>query len=288
MKVGFIGLGIMGSAITSNLMKGGFAVIGYDVDSNALARFAARGGTVVDSASAVAAECRMVLTSLPSSQALQDVAASFSSSAEGSIVAELSTLPLGTKLAAQRTLESKHVTLLDCPLSGTGKQAEVADLAVYASGDRASYEQCLSVFSAFTRVAHYTGGFGNGTKMKIIANLLVAINNVATAEALAIAEQCGLDLASTVEIIASGVGTSRIFELRGPLMAKHSYSPATMKLDVWAKDMDIIRDFAKSLDVYTPLFTATQPLYELARNQQGGSSDTAAVFEVIRSRALLG
>ncbi len=176
------------------------------------------------------------------------------------------------------------ITLLDCPLSGTGAQAVTRDLAVYASGERAAYDRAEPVFRGFARATHYLGAFGNGSKMKFIANLLVAVHNVASAEAMVLGTKAGLDPDTIVKVIASGAGNSRVFELRAPLMAKNDYTP-TMKIDIWQKDMAIIAEFAQTLGVPVPTFTASAPIYDAAQAAGLGGEDTAAVAEIIAKRA---
>src|SRR5207249_10107755 len=139
----------------------------------------------------------------------------------------------------------KHITLLDCPLSGTGAQARVKDLAVYASGQRSAYRRCIPVFEGFARTHFFLGRFGAGSKMKFLANLLVAIHNVSAAEALVLGMKAGLDPALMLKVIADGAGSSRMLQVRGPMMVKGDYSEATMKNEVWQKDMTIIGDFAR-------------------------------------------
>jgi 3-hydroxyisobutyrate dehydrogenase-like beta-hydroxyacid dehydrogenase len=285
MNVGVIGLGIMGSAIARNLVAAGHRVIGFDIDPAALARLSAAGGDSAQSVAQVAASAPILLTSLPSEQALTDTVSAIEASeiadGAGLVLAELSTLPLATKTGVFRRLAALGVEMLDCPLSGTGAQAVTRDLTVYASGDQVAYVRCAEAFQGFAARSVYLGEFGNGSKMKFVANLLVAINNVASAEAMALAVRAGLDPELTAQVIAQGAGTSRIFELRAPLMARRSYEPATMKLDIWKKDMAIIGEFAAGLGARTPLFQATESVYRAAL-AQGPQQDTAAVFEVLR------
>ena len=286
MKIGIIGIGIMGGAIARNLIAAGFAVAGFDVAKAACEALAAMGGTVARSAAELADHSEIVLTSLPSVVALDDTTAALAAKGRlGLVLAELSTLPIEAKLRCRDTLGSAHIAMLDCPLSGTGAQAVTRDLAVYASGERADYDRAASVFAAFARAPHYVGAFGNGSKLKFIANLLVAIHNVASAEAIVLGLKAGLDPDDVIRLIKSGVGTSRIFELRAPMMAKNAYQPATMKIDVWQKDMAVIGEFAKSLGVATPLFTATVPVYNAAIGLGHGPDDTAAVCAVLEKMA---
>lgn len=282
--VGIVGLGIMGGSIARNLLAAGMAVRGYDIDA---ARFEALkpGGTAGKSGGEAAQGADVVLTSLPSSKALDETVASLlAAKVPGLVIAELSTLPIDAKEKARAALATGGITLLDCPLSGTGAQAVTRDLAVYASGAREAYDRAEPVFRGFARVTHYLGAFGNGSKMKFIANLLVAVHNVASAEAMVLGAKAGLDPETIVKVIASGAGNSRVFELRAPLMARSDYAP-TMKIDIWQKDMAIIADFAKSLGVPLPTFAACAPVYDAAQAAGFGGEDTAAVAKVLAARA---
>jgi 3-hydroxyisobutyrate dehydrogenase-like beta-hydroxyacid dehydrogenase len=284
--IGIVGLGIMGLAIARNLIVAKVAVRGYDIDGARLAMLHEAGGVPAGSAADAAFGARLVLTSLPSVAALEaSVESLLASGARGLVVAELSTLPIAVKERARSRLEAGGVTLLDCPLSGTGAQAAAGDLAVYASGDRAAYDRAEPFFRHFARASHFLGAFGNGSKMKFVANLLVAIHNVASAEAMVLGMKAGLDPDMIVKVIASGAGTSRVFELRAPLMAAAAYQPATMKIDIWQKDMAIIGEFARGLGVATPTFAATQAIYEAAQKAGLGSEDTAAVCAVLEASA---
>jgi L-threonate 2-dehydrogenase len=175
--------------------------------------------------------------------------------------------------------------MLDCPISGTGAQAKTKDLVVYASGDSKAIRKLRPLFAAFARAAHDLGEFGNGSRMKYVANLLVAINNVAAAEAMVLGLKAGLDPQTVFDMVTTGAGNSRVFELRAPMMVKDRYDDATMKISVWQKDMAVIGDFAKQMGVPTPMFDATVPVYEKAMNSGHAEHDTAAVCAVLEAMA---
>jgi 3-hydroxyisobutyrate dehydrogenase-like beta-hydroxyacid dehydrogenase len=285
-SVGMIGLGIMGSAMSFNLGRAGFRVVGYDVVPKRRAEHARAGGVAAASPRAVARRAGILITSLPSAEALAQVAEELAGSApRGGIVIETSTLPIGAKTAARDVLAGRGVILLDCPLSGTGAQARVKDLLIYASGDRAAYRRTVPVLQGFTSANFYVGPFGNGSRMKFVANLLVAIHNVAAAEAMVLGMKAGLDPAQVLKVVAGGAGGSRMFQVRGPMMVKGDYSEVTMKNEVWQKDMTIIADFARELDCPTPLFAASAPIYNAAMAMGLGKKDTGAVCAVLERLA---
>jgi len=284
--VGMIGLGIMGSAMSFNLGRAGFRVVGFDIAPRRRANHKRSGGVAARSPREVARRAGIIITSLPSARALAGVAAELAASAKrGTIVIETSTLPIPVKETARDVLARRGVILLDSPLSGTGAQARVKDLLIYVSGDRASYRKTVPVLQGFTSANYYVGSFGNVSKMKFVANLLVAIHNVAAAEAMVLGMKAGLDPAQVLRVVAGGAGGSRMFQVRGPMMVKGEYSEATMKNEVWQKDMTIIGDFARELACPTPLFAASAPIYNAAMAMGFGKEDTGAVCAVLEEMA---
>ena len=281
---GIIGLGIMGGAIARNLIERGWAVVGFDTRPARRRELALAGVTIVDGASAVAARASTIMTSLSSADAAQAVATEIATSGQSPrIVIELSTFTIADKARFKAILEPAGHIALDCPLSGTGAQAAVRDLVVYASGDKAAIARCAGLFADFAKQSADLGDYGNGSRMKFVANHLVAIHNVASAEAMLLAERAGLDLNQVIEMVAPGAGGSRMFQMRAPMMASRTYEPATMRISTWKKDMAIIAEFASELGCETPLFTMTQPVYTRALAMGLGNQDTAAVFEVLKA-----
>ena len=281
--IGIIGLGIMGGAMARNLVEAGWTVFGHDTDP---ARMEIPGLRPCQSAAEIAAETSLILTSLPSVKAVMVTAEAIAGvRLPKRIVIEASTLALEDKLRFRDILGAAGHIPLDCPISGTGSQAIVKDLVIYASGDPAAIEAARPAFAAFSRGVHDVGVFGNGTRMKLVANLLVAIHNVASAEAMVLGMKAGLDPQQVCDLVIAGAGTSRVFELRAPMMVNRAYLPATMKVDIWQKDMDIIGHFATALGVPTPTFSATLPIYAAAQAQGHGLDDTAAVCAVLEGMA---
>jgi 3-hydroxyisobutyrate dehydrogenase-like beta-hydroxyacid dehydrogenase len=281
--VGIVGLGIMGNAIARNLVERGWQVFGFDIDPAKNAELAKAGVTIAGSVAAVAGHAPIIMTSLPTPAAVVKVAEEIASAGPPSrIVVELSTLTLADKLSFEAILQKAGHIALDCPLSGTGAQAKVRDLVVYASGDSAAIAKCMGLFADFAKQSADLGRYGNGSRMKFVANHLVAINNVAAAEAMLLAERAGLDPKMVVDMVAPGAGGSRMFQLRAPMMVERVYEPATMKVSTWKKDMAIIAEFADDVGCDTPLFTLTQPVYTEAMAMGLGDQDTASVFEVLK------
>jgi len=287
--VGSIGLGIMGGAFARHLLSEGFSVTGFDIDPKRRAALKKLGGKPVATAAAVSAACPILVTSLPSLAAVD--AAFFgkggivATAKRGTVLIEASTLPLAKKHEIRERCAAKGITVLDCPVSGTGAQAANRDIAIYASGERKAYDKAEAALKGFSRSVYYCGEFGNGSKLKYVANLLVTIHNLSTAEAMVLGLKSGLDLNLLYKVIKDGAGNSRMFEVRGPLMIKGDYSQATMKIDVYKKDIDIIEEFAADLHCPVPLFEASKPFYAAAHAQGRALEDTAAVCAVLEQMA---
>ena len=288
--VGMIGLGIMGSAMSKNLVAAGFTVTGYDISPRAVDAFKALGGTAVASVTDVGKAANILITSLPSAKALSGVVEELCTLPRGDrVLAETSTFTLEDKLAAQAKLTEAGIPMLDCPLSGSGSQAQVRDVLVYGSGERTHYDRCLPAFQGFSRAPHYLGPFGNGSKMKYVANLMVAVHTVVAGEAFTLARKAGLDPAQMFAVVSDGAAGSRALDVRGEMLISDTYLPIrTMPLELWRKDMRVIADFANSLACPTPMFSAAVPLFNAAVASGLGNQDTAAVATVIEMMAGLG
>jgi L-threonate 2-dehydrogenase len=284
--VGIIGLGIMGGAISRNLAAKGWHVVGFDTNPERCTEARENGVEIAADSADLARKAEIILTSLPSPAAVHAVIAEIlAAKVPKRIVVELSTLALADKLAMRDALASAGHIGLDCPLSGTGAQARTADLVVFASGDVAAIEKCRPVFVDFSRKTADLGAFGNGSKMKYVANHLVAVHNVATAEALVLGMKSGLDPQTIIEVISSGAGNSRVFELRAPMMAEGKYDPPTMRITTWKKDLDVIGNYAGELGVPLPTFDATLALYSAAKSMGYGGQDTGSVCAVLETMA---
>lgn len=287
--VGVVGLGVMGSAMSTHLLAAGFPVFGFDIDPARRAEHEARGGVACADPAEVARGAGVVVTSLPSAGALVNVLDGAdglgAAGKSGLVVVETSTLGHDTKEDARARAAAWGGTLLDCPMSGTGQQARDGDLIAYLSGDDEAKARALPVLAAFTRQQYDLGPFGRGTAMKLIANLLVAVHNAAAAEALLLARRAGLDLDDVLAAVGDGAGGSRMLQVRGPLMAEGRYLPATATVATMQKDNALIAAFAGSVASPTPLFSATTVLYQAAVAQDRLQEDTACVYGVLERLA---
>jgi L-threonate 2-dehydrogenase len=284
--VGVVGLGNMGGAFARHLAAAGWRVLGFDVAATRKRAATRAGVEVVPDVATLAAAAPTIILSLPNVGALDaTVAAITEANVPGGTIVETSTFAIEDKERAGEALRKAGHVLLDCPVSGTGAQAAVKDIVIYASGEKKKIAALKPMFAAFSRAAYDVGAFGNGSRMKYIANLLVTIHNVSTAEAMVLGIKAGLDPKMIYDLITAGVGSSRVFEVRGPMMVKDRYKNASMSIKLYQKDISVIDAFAHGLGMPTPLFTAALPIYAKAMEMGLGDSDTAAVCAALEKMA---
>ena len=290
-RMGMIGLGIMGGAMAEALLKAGYTVTGFDVVSAAKQRLKAAGGKALANSTRVLEASDVVLVSVATSAALAQVAEQLCQApkrpaGQRALVVETSTLPIEDKQAFAAAMKRAGLDVMDCPISGTAVRMKDRAWTMFVSGSKAAYKRVEPVLRVFTDNVPYVGAYGNGSKMKFAANHLVAIYNVACAESVNLARKMGLDPKDVLALFGnSPVIGNGVMRLRVPFMIDRRYTPATMKVEVWQKDMQVIGDMAKSVDCPTPLFSACAPIYSAAMAQGLAQSDTASVSEVLARMA---
>jgi len=286
------GLGIMGGTMAEALLDHGYKVCGFDIDAKAKNRFKKYGGQFLTHASAVAASADIVIISVATAKALGQVTQAIFDGQHNRkakmppIVIETSTLTMADKNLCAKTLKSAGISVLDCPISGTAVRIQDRAWTIFASGPKAAYKKTLPVLEVFTDNVPYVGVFGNGTKLKFSANHLVAIYNVAYAESVALARKMGVDPREMLKLFGNSpvLGTG-VMRLRMEMMVKRQYSPPTMKVEVWQKDMEVISQMAKSVDCPTPMFHTAASIYTAAIAQGLSQEDTASTAEVFAMMA---
>jgi putative dehydrogenase len=286
-SVGFVGLGAMGTPMSRHLLAAGWRVLGHDPSASARDRLEGLGGEPLTDLRGLPAHADVVVTSLPGSAALADVVEALGRAAGGRdtplVLVDTSTLSLTDKEAAREAAAAHEIVLLDCPVSGTSAQAEVGDLVAYLSGDDvAALERARPVVEDMTRTTYLVGEFGNGTKMKLVANLLVAVHNLAAAEALVLAHRAGLDLEQVLSAVGDGAGGSRMLAVRGPLMVADDFDRATARVEIFQKDLRAIQAMAVGLSSPTPLLSTSVTFYDMAMAQGRSQQDTACLYGVLQ------
>ncbi len=284
-RIGIIGLGIMGGTMARALLAAGHQVLGYDINAASMRALRRAGGTPMPGCAELASEADALITSLPSAQALHDVVAALEHvkpRKRGQVLLETSTLPLADKQQAETGLRTQGRVMLDAPISGTATNSPAQAWIIYLSGPPAACRQVRPWVSHFTLDAPRVGASGSGTKLKLAANHHVAILNVACAEMVALCRKMGLDPRVALRHMGHSpyIGTG-LMRLRMPMMLDRRYQPATMKIGVWQKDMQVIGDMAREVDCPTPLLNASASVYTAAMAMGLAEHDTAATAEVL-------
>ena len=287
MKIGFVGLGIMGSAMAANLVKAGFKVTVWNRSSDKCQPLVAAGASVAASPRAVAEVSDMLFAMMATPEAVTSVR----DGADGVIAGlrpgkgyvDMSTVDAETSIESARLTHEAGALFLEAPVAGSRKPAEDATLTIMAAGDRSLYDSSLPVLETMGRKVLYLGETGNAARMKLANNLVMGGMLTALCEGLALASGSGLDTGQLLEVLDSGAVANPMFRLKGPQIAANREFPAAFPLRHMQKDLRLALRLAEA--VGQPLFvTATvNELYKAALAKGLGDADFAAVCRVIRS-----
>ncbi|MGB8629993.1 MAG: NAD(P)-dependent oxidoreductase [Xanthobacteraceae bacterium] len=281
--IGVVGVGKIGLPIADNLIKSGHRVVGFRRSS--LAEFEKIGGVPARSAADVGAQADIVFSCLPSTQALDDVVHGprglVHSARAGQVVVELGSHPVADKKRQIALLAEKGAVFVDGEVSGSPSMLAARKAVVYLAGDAAACKTAERAVTGFTDTCLYFGEFGAASRVKLVNNLLVAINIAATAEAIALGLKAGVDVPLMIKAIANGSGGSTQFAMRAPLMAERRFLPVQGTAGNVRHYFGLIADFADSVGVATPLLDCVAPLYERFTQMGLDDKDVAAMIDVI-------
>src|SRR5580698_8365963 len=281
--IGLVGVGKIGMPISENLIKSGRRVVGYRRSS--LADFEKIGGVAARSAADVGAQADIVLSCLPSTEALDDVVHGprglIHSARPGQIVVELGSHPVPDKKRQIAPLREKGAIFIDGEVSGTPGMVSAKKGVVYLAGDAAACKKIETVIAGFADSCLYFGEFGAASRVKLVNNLLVAINIAATAEAMALGLKAGVDVPLMIKAITAGSGGSTQFGIRAPWMAERRFQPVQGPVPALQHYFDLIGDFADNVGVATPILDSVIPLYERFMAMGFGGDDVARMVDVI-------
>ncbi len=255
--VGVIGLGLLGHAVASRLLAAGYAVVGHDIVAEKNTALAQLGGRPAASIATVVESTEAICLMLPSLATVEaavlgpDGVLAVRGRATPTVV-QMSTISPALTERLDRAVRGHGLVFLDCPISGTSAQVARGEGIIMVGGDRATFERWRSMLEAILPRAIYIGRAGQAMLLKLVANLLVGLHSAAAAEALLLARRAGLDLGLVLDVLGSSAATSRMLEVRGPLIAKGEF-PAQMKLDLFMKDLHLIQEAAAAVGAPLPL-----------------------------------
>jgi 3-hydroxyisobutyrate dehydrogenase-like beta-hydroxyacid dehydrogenase len=288
MNIGIIGIGLLGSAVASRLLRAKFQVKGYDARPSQLLALQAQGLIAAGSIAEVSVDSDAVFTILPSLESVETTILGRGGLVETALrdctLIQMSTIsPELTRRLASVALAS-GLGFLDTPMSGTSAMVERGDCTIFVAGDRARVQGCQSLFDAIAKKTYYVGDAGMASLAKLATNLLVGLNTAALAEALVLGAKGGLAPALLVEILKDSAGDSKMLEVRGPLMASHRFA-AQMRLDLFLKDFKLMLDEGLRLGVPLPLTSVTQQLATATAAAGRGEEDLAAIVTTLERLA---
>ena len=282
--IGIVGLGLLGSAVAARLRGGGHDVVGHDVVAEKVRALEALGGQAAPSTEAVARAAEAVCVVLPSLAAVEDVVLGPRGLAvagrAGQTIIQMSTISPTLTERLAREVGAKGLAFLDCPISGTSGMVARGDGIIFVGGEQRVFDRWRPVLESVLPRAIYVGRPGQAMTLKLVANLLVALNSAAAAEALLMARRAGLDLELVLDVLTRSAATSRMLEVRGPLMARQEFPPQ-MKLDLFMKDLHLIQEAARGVGAPLPLTDAAERLYAAAMDAGHAGEDLAVVITAL-------
>ncbi|HZO41506.1 MAG TPA: NAD(P)-dependent oxidoreductase [Methylomirabilota bacterium] len=290
-RIAVVGVGLLGSAVASRLLAGGFTVAGYDTRREQLTGLTSRGLQAASSLKDAATGADAVFTILPTPDAVEAAITGpgglLGTMARSAALIQMSTIsPTLTRRLAEAATGA-GIAFLDAPMSGTSAMVERGDCTIFAGGDRALVDACQPIFGAIAKRTTHIGPVGSASLAKLAANLLVALNTAALAEALVLGTKGGLPPQVLLDILKDSAGASRMVDVRGPLMVEHRFEPQ-MKLELFLKDFRLMLEEAQRLGVALPLTSLTQQLCTAAVAAGRGGDDLAVVITTLEQMAGLG
>jgi 2-hydroxy-3-oxopropionate reductase len=287
-RVGIVGVGLLGTAVASRLLDGGYTVVGHDIRPEQVAALRPRGLLPAASVAEAAADASAVITVLPSLDAVRSVVAGHGGLVEtarrGTVVVQMSTISPALAVELHAVTDAAGLPFLDTPISGTSAMVARGDCTILVGGDPATAEACAPVFAAIAKKTVHVGPVGSASLAKLATNLLVGLNTAAVAEALVLGTKGGLDPARLLQILRESAATSRMLDVRGPLMVEHRFEPQ-MKIDLFLKDFTLMLEEGRRLGVALPLTSLTQQLCTATSASGRGLEDLAAIVTTIEHMA---
>jgi 3-hydroxyisobutyrate dehydrogenase len=282
--VAVVGVGLLGSAVASRLLAGGFAVTGYDSRPDQLRPLGPRGLAAAATVKDAVSDADAVFTILPSLETVESVILGpggvLASMPRSAILMQMSTISPTLTRRLGEAAAAAGVGFLDTPMSGTSAMVERGDCTIFAGGDAVLVDACRPVFAAIARRTVHVGPAGSASLAKLATNLLVALNTAAVAEALVLGAKGGLAPQALLDLLKDSAAASKMVDVRGPLMVERRFEPQ-MKLELFLKDFRLMLEEAQRLGVALPLTSLTQQICTATVAAGRGGQDLAALITTL-------
>jgi 2-hydroxy-3-oxopropionate reductase len=286
--VGFIGLGIMGRPMAKNLIKAGYPLVVHNRSREPVDDLVKAGAKTAASPKDVASQCDVLITMLPNSPDVEQVALGKDGIIEGAksglIFIDMSTISPIVSQKVGNALAAKGVKMLDAPVSGGEKGAIDAALSIMVGGDKTTFDAVLPIFQALGRTITLLGPLGFGGFTKLANQIIVAVNLTALAEALTLGKKAGLDRELLLTALAGGLAGSKCLEQKKPNYVAGTYNPG-FKIDLHFKDLGLIMESARSLGVPLPTTAVVQELFSAMRVKGRGGLDHSGIITLLEDLA---
>ena len=282
--IGSIGLGNIGEPMAINLIQSGYSVIGFDVIEKP--KFVSAGGLQAKTIEELSKQTDLIVQSLPTVQALEttvDELIEFGRS--GQIIIELSSYPLKNKKLQASRLAEHGITMLDCEISGLPFMVEDRSATIFQSGDQETIESIQVVFEAMTNKRVNLGEFGAATKMKLLANMMVAIHNCVAGEVLNLAQKADIDLDEAIKALSKSAAGSVTFSNKAPIMITREFESGAGPFRHMFNYLRRVSGLAKDVGASTPLLDTIHQYYEKAEAEGRADQDIAAIIEMLEEES---
>jgi 3-hydroxyisobutyrate dehydrogenase-like beta-hydroxyacid dehydrogenase len=290
-RIGFIGVGLMGGWLARHLLAAGYSVVAHDLDPAKVDAIVAAGGSKVASPDLIAPQVDVIILSLPNSHIVADVVKNslklFETGRPGLVLLDASTADPVMSKALACELAAKGIEMSDCTISGTSEMARVRDTVFMFGGKKEIYEQCIPLFQAMGREWVYMGAHGNGATIKLVVNLVLALNRMALAEGLTLAKKAGLDAAQTLEVLKKSAAGSKCMDQKGKYMVEENYLPPIGHLGIHYKDVRAMLALGASLDCPLPLLAVNAQALASQMAKGRGEWDSSAIMQFYKELANL-
>lgn len=285
--IGVIGIGQIGLPVALNLLAANYKVIGYR--RSPAPEFEAGGGMLMQSPAEVARDADVILLCLPGETAQRDVFQGadgiLKELGPGKSVVELGTYARAFKLELLADIEATGAEALEAEISGSPVMVQKKVAAFYVGGDKAVFDRLEPILDTITAHRFLIGEYGSAVTMKLIANYLLTIHTLAAAEAINLGTEAGFDPELVASVISQGAGSSAMFAIRAPMMAKRAFSPAPGPFKTLEKYLKLDEELVNSLGVSAPLFSTAAPYFHRAIQDGIGGEDIAAVIKLIEAES---
>ena len=279
-KIGIIGLGLVGTAVSERLMDSGFAVIGYDLNPEL-----SKSIQIGSSPGEIFSNCERIVLCLPTSRIVIDVInESRDYLRSGQTVIDTGTGSIDEMFQIHEILNQNNVSYIEATIAGSSELLRKKEAKLFTAGDISKVENQQDLFSALTEKSFYLGDFGNATKFKLVHNLIIGLNRAVLAEGLQFAQSIGIDPKKALKILKETPAASGVMKTKGQRMTDRDYEPPQALISQHLKDVKLILSESEKSNAVVPLSNLHKELLDNLESRGFGNADNSAIIEAFISK----